>query len=231
MHIIHRLALTVILAPLSVAAFPLQQTSNKSDNFETLLQRGFELHRQQQYRGSVPLLERAHALRPEDYFVNLLLGIDYLRLAETARALTFLVRARQARPDDPTVLGYLAEAYANLQQFDRAAETLQDASNSRKSPETNLALVQFYLQRFRVMIEELRWTSRGLAYAYRLQALVLHARRDTKEREALLQVQKLAPQFPGLESALGHEDLLRSQFQQAESHFARAQAADPHDLD
>jgi tetratricopeptide (TPR) repeat protein len=230
MQIIHRLALTVVLASLPLAALALQ-TSNKSDNFETLLQRGFELHRQQQYRRSVAVLEQAHALRPEDYFANLLLGIDYLRLAQTERALTFLVRAREARPSDPTVLGYLAETYADLQQFDRAAEVLQDASNSRKSPENNLALVHFYLRRFRVMIEELRLTSRGLAYAYRLQALVLHARRDPKEREALLQVQKLAPQFPGLQSALGHEDLLRSQFQQAESHFVRAQSADPNDLD
>src|SRR5207249_5540455 len=106
-----------------------------------------------------------------------------------------------------------------------------DSSNSRKSPETLLALVQFYLRRFRVMIEELRLTSRGLAYGYRLQALVLHARRDPRERETLLQVQKFTPQFPGLESALGHEDLLRSQFQQAERHFARAGSADPNDLD
>ena len=231
MHNIRRLPLTVVLASLSVAAFPLQQIPNKSDNFETLLQRGFDLHRGQQYRSSIPILQRAHVLRPGDYFVNLLLGIDYLRLEETARALPFLVRAREARPADATVLGYLAEAYANLQQFDRAAETLQDSSNSQKSSETSLALVQFYLRRFRVMAEELRLTSRGLAYAYRLQALVLHARRDPREREALLQVQKLAPQFPALASALGHENLLRSQFQKAESEFARALSDDPNDLD
>ncbi|PYV42452.1 MAG: hypothetical protein DMG06_13945 [Acidobacteria bacterium] len=232
MYIVHRLVLTVVFASLSVVTFPLQQTSNKGDNFDILLQRGFDLHREQQYRGSIPVLERAQALRPADYFVNLLLGMDYLRVEEAGRALTFLLRAREARPIEPTVLGYLAEAYANLRQFDRAAEAVQQyASNSAKSPEAKLALVQFYLRRFRVVAEELRLTTRGLAYAYRLQALVLRARRDPREREALLQVRRLVPQFPGLESALGHEDLLRSQFQQAERHFARAQSDDPHDLD
>jgi len=50
MYIVHRLVLTVVFASLSVVTFPLQQTSNKGNNFEILLQRGFDLHREQQYR-------------------------------------------------------------------------------------------------------------------------------------------------------------------------------------
>jgi tetratricopeptide (TPR) repeat protein len=86
------------------------------------------------------------------------------------------------------------------------------------------------LRRFDLLEGELRSTTAGLAYAYRLQALILHARQDPKEREALLRVQALMPHFPGLESALGHEDLLRSRFERAKAEFSQARSINP-DLD
>jgi hypothetical protein len=39
-------------------------------------QQGFDLHRQARFAEAIPVLERARRLEPNDYFVNLLLGID-----------------------------------------------------------------------------------------------------------------------------------------------------------
>lgn len=206
--------------------------ADSAAQFESLLRRGFDLHRQQKYDHAIPLLEQAHSLRPEDHRVNLLLGIDYLRSGDPRKALSFLAVARDTRPDDVTALGYLAEAYATLNQFDRAVEALQSAASSASdSAESRLTLVQFYLRRFDLLEGELRSTTAGLAYAYRLQSLILHARQDPKEREDLLRVQTLVPHFPGLESALGHEDLLRSRFERAEAEFSQARSDNPNDLD
>src|SRR6266545_5554686 len=81
-----------------VCAFSFAQT--RDNRFESLLQEGFELHRQQRYRRAIPLLEQARALRPADYFVNLLLGIDHLRLGDARRAVPRLESARKARNHD-----------------------------------------------------------------------------------------------------------------------------------
>jgi tetratricopeptide (TPR) repeat protein len=228
----YRLVLVQAILGLCFGISSARSASHSAAKFESLLRGGFELHRQQQYNRSIPLLEQAHSLRPEDYQVNLLLGIDYLRSGDPRKALSFLAVARDTRPGDATALGYLAEGYATLNKFDRAVESLQSAACKADEPaESRLALVQFYLRRFVLIEGELRSTTAGSAYAYRLQALILHARQDPKEREALLRVQALVPHFPGLESALGHEDLLRSRFERAEAEFSQARSINPNDLD
>lgn len=200
--------------------------------FESLLKEGFDLHRQQQYAQAIPKLEQARALQPADYFVNLLLGIDYLRLGDARRALTSLEAARKARNDDPTVLGYLAEAYSVVEQFDKAAEALQFvATQPGSTKQDQLSLIKFYLRRFRAVSEDLRSTTTGLAYSYRLHALVLRDRNDPKELETLLRASSLAPQLPGLETALGHMRLGEGQWREASEAFARARLQDPHDLE
>jgi len=220
-------------AGLGVSQSHTQPGPSKGDRFEGLLRQGFELHRQGRYAQSIPLLQQAYALRPGDHLVNLLLGIDNLRSGETIKALKFLSNAREIRPADSTALGYLAEAFARLQTFDRAAETLQlmASSASNSSQEPLLSLVKFYLERFRLITDQLLSTTRGAAYFYRLQALALHTTRDPKERDALLRVHRLAPDFPGLHGVVGHEYLSRSQFQQAKVEFSKALGANPNDLD
>src|SRR5579862_6441236 len=47
--------------------------------FQALLKQGFELHQQARFTEAIPVLERARKLEPQDYFANLLLGIDLLR--------------------------------------------------------------------------------------------------------------------------------------------------------
>jgi tetratricopeptide (TPR) repeat protein len=199
--------------------------------FDSLLKEGFNLHRQQEYARAVPKLEQARALQPADYFVNLLLGIDYLRLGDARRALTSLEAARKAQNNDPTVLGYLAEAYSAVEQFDKAAEALQFvATQPGSTDQDHLSLLKFYLRRFRAVSEELRSTTTGLAYSYRLHALVLRDRNDPKELETLLRASSLEPQLPGLETALGHMRLGEGQWREASEAFARARLQNPHDL-
>ncbi len=215
-----------------LSAKALHSVSEDSSRFEALLQRGFELHRNQQYRRAIPLLEQARALRPRDYSVNLLLGIDYLRSGDTRKALSFLGTARDAQPGDSTALGYLAEAHASLQEFDKAAEALQLAASVPKAPpEAQLALTQFYLRRFLTMAEDLRFTRAGLAYAYRLEGMSLRIRKDPKEGETLLRVRSLAPDFPGLDSALGHFALSQGQFEDARRAFSQARLRNSNDLE
>ncbi len=231
-QVVRGLALLVLVAGVWVASAQVQPALNKADNFERLLRQGFDLHRQQQYHRSIPLLEQARALKPRDYLVNLLLGMDYLRSRQASRALPFLEAARDTRSGDPTALGYLAEAYASMQQFSEAAEALQSAAyNPKASAQEHMALVEFYLRRFRAVMYELRLTPAGLAYAYRLQALRLHGRRHQEERELLLRVQALAPQFPGLESSLGMVDLMQGEFDQAAARFRLARSTNPDDPD
>jgi Flp pilus assembly protein TadD len=48
----------------------------RGPEFRSLLKQGFDLHRQARFAEAIPVLERARRLEPNDYFVNLLLGID-----------------------------------------------------------------------------------------------------------------------------------------------------------
>jgi hypothetical protein len=43
------------------------------------MKQGFELHQQARFGEAIPILDHACRLEPEDYFANLLLGIDLLR--------------------------------------------------------------------------------------------------------------------------------------------------------
>jgi Flp pilus assembly protein TadD len=227
---IARVGMLALLASLSLRPILGECSSSNSENFEALLRRGFELHRQQQYQRSIQLLKQARILRPTDYSVNLLLGIDTLRSGSPAGALRFLGTALEAKPGDFDALGYLAEAHSELQQFDQAAELLQRAAAYSDVPlQQRLPLIQFYLQRFRAIAEELRRTKAGLAYAYRLQALSLRANRN-QEREMLIRVRSLVPELPGLESALGQAALDLGEFESAEGSFSRARLIDANDL-
>ena len=55
-------------------------TGYGQESFESLLHRGYDLHQQARFAEAVPVLEQAHKLAPQDYFANLLLGIDLLRV-------------------------------------------------------------------------------------------------------------------------------------------------------
>jgi tetratricopeptide (TPR) repeat protein len=199
------------------------------DDFDTLMRRGFELHREQQYSRSIPLLERALAIRPGEYAVNLLLGIDLLRSGQPRKALVYFESARKIDAGQPEPLGYEADAYAACGEFDRTAGILRGMAE--RSGEAAFTLIQFYLRRFGELAEQLRSTTAGLAQAYRLEAFALHERRDPKEREVLLRAEALMPGASKIASALGQALLIQSRFEEASREFSRALAHDSGDLD
>ena len=201
------------------------------DNFDSLLRQGFELHQQRRFAQAIAPLERAHRLQPNDYFANLLLGIDYLRTGQAAKALLFLETASRAKPTDATALGYSAEAHAASGRVDLAIGALQAAKQRDPSPQWRAALIRLYLARFRANSQQLRLTRLGLARSYRLQAQAMRERRDPKESEILLRAYSLSPDLEGIESELAHAEIRRKRFDLARRFLRQARERNPKDLD
>lgn len=99
----------------------------QENNFEALRKQGFELHQQSRFADAIPLLKRACRLEPGDYFANLLLGTDLLRVHKSTEAVEHLEIAAHAKPDEIIAQITLAEAEADLGHFAQAAETYQQA--------------------------------------------------------------------------------------------------------
>lgn len=201
------------------------------DSFESLLRQGFNLHQQRRYAQAIPPLERAHRLQPNDYFANLLLGIDYLRIGQAVKALSFLETAGRAKPMDATALGYSAEAHAALGRVDLAIRALHAAKQRDPSPQWQSALVRLYLARFRTISQELRLTKAGLARSYRLQAKAMRDRRDPNESTILLRAYSLSPGLEGIESELAHAEIRHHRFDLARQFLQQARVRNPRDLD
>lgn len=143
--------------------------SDHDSAFKALLQQGFQLHQQAQFSDAIPVLERARHLQPDDYFVNLLLGIDLLRTGKASQAVTHLQLAAKVRPGEEFPQDYLGEAEATLGQYALAAEAYQRAVHRGHNSEQALeAWAGFALERFRALGEWLRATQTGTAAAARL---------------------------------------------------------------
>lgn len=153
---------------LHVAAFAQGGTG---DEFERLLKQGFALHQQARFVEAIPLLERARRLEPDDYFANLLLGIDLLRTGKTAEAVPRLELAARVRPGEEIPEEYLGEAQASLGHYALAAEAYRRTVERQHGSEQALeAWTDFSLERFRQLGAELRATDAGVAAVRRLQA-------------------------------------------------------------
>ena len=101
---------------------------------KALLQNAFDLHQKGRFSEALPLLQRAYAKDPDDYFVNLLLGIDSLRTGQTKGAVPFLKKASQLRPKEEIPLDYLGEAYARQDIYGDAAEAYMKAMRVAPGP-------------------------------------------------------------------------------------------------
>ena len=200
------------------------------DTFDSLLRQGFDLHQQRRFAQAIAPLEGARRLQPNDYFANLLLGIDYLRTGRAVKALSFLETASAARPTDATALGYSAEAHSVSGRMDRAIEALQEARRRDPSPQWRSALIRLYLARFRTISQELRLTRSGLAHSYRLQARALRERKDPKETDFLLRAYALSPDLEGIEGELAHAEIRRQRFDRARRYVKQARKRNPNDL-
>lgn len=201
-----------------------------ASDFDGLLQQGFALHRQGQFEQALPLLRRAQRMRPRDYFVNLLLGIDELRTGHPTQAVTALQTAHRTRPREVIARGYLAEAWTALHQYGRAATVLQ-AAQEGGNPQTALTLVEFELDRFAALSAELRSSRRGLAFAYLLQAQAQPAQQQTDAVQALQRAAAIAPDLPGLADTRGQVEFALGHLPAAEQAWQQALQGQPNDLD
>ena len=199
------------------------------EDLKSLVQRAFDFHQKGQFPQALPLLHRAYALEPGDYFVNLLLGIDSLRTGQPKAAVLFLKRASRLRPQEEYPLDYLGEAYARQDIYGEAAEAYIKAVRvAPGSAESSVAFVDFALTRFAGLSELLRSSRKGLAAEYRLHALALQG--NDAPRFALLQrAADLDPAAPGIWSDLAFATLASGDFSGAEGYSRQALEADPND--
>ena len=144
--------------------------ASETNSFKSLLQHGFELHQQARYAEAIPLLEEARKLEQQDYFVNLLLGIDLLRTGNAAEAVPRLRLAARVKPGEEFPEDYLGEAEATLGQEAAAAEAFEQALHRGHNSEQALETwVSFALERFREIGEQLRASSQGVEIARQLE--------------------------------------------------------------
>ncbi len=144
--------------------------SDKEAQFQALLKQGFGLHHQARFAEAIPVLERARTLQPQDYFANLLLGIDLLRTGRATEAIPRLELAAAVKTDEETPEDYLGEALAGLERYDQAAEAYRQAMHRGHNSEESLqAWAGFALERFRQIDEGLRASEAGVATVNRLQ--------------------------------------------------------------
>lgn len=204
--------------------------SRAKPDFDSLLQRAFELHEQAKYTDSLPLLHQALKIQPADYFVNLLLGVDLLRSGQPSDAIPFLRTAARLRPKEEFPREYLGESYAHQAQFPEAVKAflagMQVASGSEQAI---TAFVDFSLERIRQISMQLRATSEGLATEYRIEALA-HQLADPSRARLLEQSVALDPGAPGIWSELGLAHIALGRFEDAERDIQNAVAANPNDL-
>src|SRR5581483_6327853 len=137
------LAGVVVVVWLSTGLFAQNQKQgapSSAGQFDSLLHQAFDLHQKQDYAHSLPLLRRARKLQPQNYFVNLLLGIDLLRTGNPSGAIPYLrIAARLRLGEACTQLGRYAEA---VDAYQRAVEL------APSSAQVAVAFVDFSVARF-----------------------------------------------------------------------------------
>jgi len=220
---------TLLAAALSGVPGVWAQSGSELD-LRSLVQQAFDLHQKGQFAQALPLLRRAYTLSPNDYFVNLLLGIDSLRTGDTRAAVPYLQRAARQRPKEDYPLSYLGEAYAREQIYGQAAEShLKAVTVAPGSAEPSIAFVDFALSRFADLSASLRSTTRGLASEYRLRAMASNTQ-DADHLTLLQRSSDLDPSAPGIWSDLGRASFAAGDMRAATDNLHRSIQSDPEDL-
>lgn len=201
-----------------------------AQDVESLVQQAFALHQKGQFADALPLLRRAYALDPTNYFVNLLLGIDSLRTGAPKTAVPYLKKAARIRPKEEFPLDYLAEAYARQQLYGDAAEAFLAAVKiGPGSADSAVAFVDFAVSRFASMSARLRSSRQGLAAEYRLRAMSAPPT-DASRLSNLQRAADLDDSAPGIWTDLAWAALTANQTSNAQQFVRKALAADPNDL-
>lgn len=205
------------------------QGKPSTDDFHSLLERGFALHEQRSYADALPLLERARKLEPHDYFANLLVGIDLLRTDRAADSVPYLQEAARQRPKEDFPYAYLGEAQAHLRRYPEASAAYERAlAVAPASPQAIEGAVGFWLERFRELAAQLRATTKGLAAEHRLQVRSL-ASNDPARQQMLSHSAGLDPEAPGIWSELALADIRTENVVDADANIAHAFDRNPAD--
>jgi tetratricopeptide (TPR) repeat protein len=198
-------------------------------DLKSLVQSAFDLHQKGRFSEALPLLQRAYAIDSNDYFVNLLLGIDSLRLGQPKSAVPFLKKASRLRPKEEFPLDYLGEAYARQDIHGDAAEAYIKAMRvAPGSANSSVAFVDFAVTRFAGISERLRSSRKGLAAEYRLRALAL-PEKDATRLSLLQRAADLDAEAPGIWADLARASLAAGNPDNAEHYSQRALQANPND--
>lgn len=198
-----------------------------SAQFDRLVKEGLAFHERADYVHSIPILQRAVHLEPRNYMANMLLGVDLLRSGQLDDAMVHLEIAVTANPRDGSAAEALAMAATEAGDFARAAEVLQasvERSGRQGKPVQKLA--GYYVERFRILGNELRSTRSGEGVELRVEAAI-HAE-GGKVRASLLQ--KAAQDNPdqrGIWGELGVAQLELRDRAGVEASLAEAQKREP----
>lgn len=162
------LLVTIAAAQLMYAATTQSGLSSNQESLESLLKRGFELHRQAQFAQAIPVLEQARTIEPNNYFANLLLGIDELRVGNPRLAVPRLQLAARLRTGEAIPMEYLGEAQARLGNYALAASAYQAAVARGGTEDALESWAGFALERFHDLGERLRASDAGVAALERM---------------------------------------------------------------
>jgi tetratricopeptide (TPR) repeat protein len=219
-----------IFASLLASAIGEGPSSQARAEFNALLHRAFDFHQKNEYDQALPLLRDARRLRPHDYFVNLLLGIELLRTSQGAKSLPFLKEAARTNPREETPYQYLGEAQAGLRNYGEAFVAFDRAVRlAPQSPQTTVPSVDFCLARYAALAARLRSSQAGLAAEYRLQAMA-RPMNDTERVSLLLRAISLNENEPGVWGDLAMTELVNGNVTSAKQYIQRALEHDPNDL-
>jgi tetratricopeptide (TPR) repeat protein len=223
----HAVAVAILSASGIAQVHP---SPSPTTDFQSLLHQGFELHEKSDYARAIPVLRRAYSMRPRDYFVNLLLGIDLLRTGQAADAIRFLRMAAKTHPREEFPDGYLGEAEASLGHFaEAAAAYIQATRVAPESSQAAITLADFSLDRFAKIAVDLRSSRKGLAAEYRLQA-VAKSTENSSRLELLARAADLDEGAPGIWSEIALVQIAAYDFEAARKSATRALLHDSNDL-
>lgn len=76
---------------------------------------------------ALTLLQRAHALQPEDGYIMDSLAWAHFKLGHTEKARELLQKANKISPEEPTILEHLGDVYLKMGQRDKAKDFYRDA--------------------------------------------------------------------------------------------------------
>ncbi len=93
---------------------------------------------QNNFQEVVSILESALKIVPDDYRVNLFLGIAYSRLGRNEDAVPVLERARELNADDVGVMSQLALVYDSMKRYGESDKLYEEAL--KKDPDNGLLL-------------------------------------------------------------------------------------------